>query len=832
MKKNTKRVLLLTIFFIFYYLFVTKGCKFLYGSVLDWNCQHYLIPDYFRKLFYETGKLLPNFALNLGGGQNIYNLSYYGFLSPVILISYLLPFVSMKNYIIISSILLIYFSVILFYKWISTKFDDKMSFISTVIFLLSTPLLFHTHRHIMFINYMPFLILGLIGVDKYFEQNKKSLLTLSVFLIIMSSYFFSVGALVGIVIYGIYIYIKRNDNITFKSFLIDGFKFLIPIFIGVLSSMVILLPTFMALLSGRGESSVVIDYARLFIPNINIKYILYNTYSPGLTSVIFFSIIYLIINMKRENKFLAILFLLITIFPIFMFVLNGGMYINSKVLIPLLPLYVLIIAISLKEVTTLKKVDYKSLIIFLVICLLITLKNKEVYFILDYIVTFIALLSYNFMKRDNILLSVLIVIFLVSFLASSRSDKLVRSGTDYNPSSVKVLTEYVEKIDDEFYRISNRNGGLGSANYVVNASNYKTGIYSSLSNQNYQDFYYDLIGNNIQNRSRGQLSEPRNLLFNIYMGNKYMMGSYASELGYTKIKEVDGNYLYVNHDVFPLGYSKTKLMSTKDFNKLTYPYNAEALLNYIIVDNVKSSPYQTNIKPTTLNYTNTYSENIKITKSDNYTVIESLENGILRLKLDSPIKNKLLFIKFDLLEANSCFVGDNAITINGILNKLTCKSWKYQNKNSTFEYTISEKNLDMLEVKFDKGTYKISNIELYEAVYDDFVSSYNELSKMKVNSSLTKGDKIVGDIVTNDKGYVNLTIPYDKGFSIYVNGVKTDYIKTNMSFIGFKVGSGSNHIEITYTAPYSNISKIMSLVGILLFSVELYYEKKCKTILK
>ena len=127
----------------------------------------------------------------------------------------------MKNYIIISSILLIYFSVILFYKWISTKFDDKISFISTIIFLLSTPLLFHTHRHIMFINYMPFLILGLIGVDKYFEKNKKSLLTLSVFLVIMSSYFFSVGALVGIVIYGIYIYIKRNDNITFKSFLIS-----------------------------------------------------------------------------------------------------------------------------------------------------------------------------------------------------------------------------------------------------------------------------------------------------------------------------------------------------------------------------------------------------------------------------------------------------------------------------------------------------------------------------------------------------------------------------------------------------------------------------------
>ena len=120
---------------------------------------------------------------------------------------------------------------------------------------------------------------------------------------------------------------------------------------------------------------------------------------------------------------------------------------------------------------------------------------------------------------------------------------------------------------------------------------------------------------------------------------------------------------------------------------------------------------------------------------------------------------------------------------------------------------------------------------MYEASYDDFVSSYSELSEIRIDSSLTKGDKIVGEVDT-DEGYVNLTIPYDKGFSIYVNGVKTDYIKTNMSFIGFKVAEGSNHIEITYTAPYSNISKIISLVGILLFGVELYYEKKCKTILK
>ena len=64
----------------------------LYGSILDWNTQHSVIPEYFRSLFYKTLNIFPDFALNLGSGQNIYNYSYYGFFNPVIIISYFLPF--------------------------------------------------------------------------------------------------------------------------------------------------------------------------------------------------------------------------------------------------------------------------------------------------------------------------------------------------------------------------------------------------------------------------------------------------------------------------------------------------------------------------------------------------------------------------------------------------------------------------------------------------------------------------------------------------------------------------------------------------------------------
>ena len=40
--------------------------------------------------------------------------------------------------------------------------------------VLASPVLFHTHRHIMFINYMPFLILALMGVDEYYLMDKEA----------------------------------------------------------------------------------------------------------------------------------------------------------------------------------------------------------------------------------------------------------------------------------------------------------------------------------------------------------------------------------------------------------------------------------------------------------------------------------------------------------------------------------------------------------------------------------------------------------------------------------------------------------------------------------
>ena len=139
----------------------------------------------------------------------------------------------------------------------------------------------------MFADYMPFLLMALIGVDKYFDKKKISLLVTSIFLMILTSYYFSVVGLVCILLYGIFRYIedKRNDKITVKDFFREGFKFIFIMLIPVLLSCFLLLPTVYSLLDGRTATNKSISLLGLFIPNFDISNTLYSSYSLGCSAI-------------------------------------------------------------------------------------------------------------------------------------------------------------------------------------------------------------------------------------------------------------------------------------------------------------------------------------------------------------------------------------------------------------------------------------------------------------------------------------------------------------------------------------------------------------------
>ena len=801
-----------------------------FGSKKDWLSQHIMFPDYLRKLFYDTGDFFPNFAFNLGGGQNIYNISYYGLFNPIILISYLLPFVSMITYIQFSMIVCLIVSIIFMYYFLRRRFDSKISFVSTLLFLTAGCFIFHLHRHIMFVDYMPFLLMALIGVDKYFDKKKISLLVISIFLMILTSYYFSVVGLVCVLLYGIFRYIedKKNEKITVKDFFKEGFKYLFIMFIPVLISCVLLLPTASALLSGRTATNEDISLLGLLIPNFDISNTLYSSYSLGLSAIFIIALIYGIITKKREVKVISIIFSILLVFPIFDYIFNGEMYLNGKAFIPMLPLAILIIGYFLKNVFNNKNKLKISIIISLIVAVinLLVFVYKEQYlcllFVVDMVLLVIIILISLKLKKKMILYIYLGILSLIIVIPTNFSDVFVTKEfydtLDYEETSLKV--KQVLDNDNSFYRMSDQSVKLDKSNYIYDVDYYTGSIYSSLSNSYYKDFYNNLINNEFIYRSYGMLTSNNNIFYNFYMGNKYLLNSSNNMLGYERVS--DG--IYRNKDVLPIGYSTSKIMSLDEYKSLNYFEKLDAYLNYAIVDGDYSNSYVKKVKDYVPDYNVLESKNLSIEEDNGKYFIKASKDNKLVVKLNNISDSDILLLRFKMLYDNKCSEDDSYITINGVSNKLSCRRWKYHNNNYMFEYSLSG---DTLEITFSEGKFRLTDFDMALYDYNDLVSINDEISPFVIDRDKTKGDVIEGNINVKDDGYFKLSIPYDEGFEIYVDGEKTNYEVVNKSFIGFDISKGSHNIRIVYTSPLFKEGLVISCVGLVLFvGTVVYYRNR------
>ncbi|MDD4706552.1 MAG: YfhO family protein, partial [Bacilli bacterium] len=528
----------LLILFITGFILYLRYKGFLFGSNMDWISQHVTIPEYFRLLFYESKEFIPQFSINLGLGQNIFNFTYYGLLSPYILISYLLPFIKMIDYIQKITILSVMASVILMYRWIYDKYDSKVALLSTIIFMLSGPLLFHGHRHIMFVNYLPFLIGSLILIDMYFIKKKRILFIISIFLLIMSSFYFSFPSIIVIGIYTIYKILQDKKKLNIKNFKPLG-KIIFYVIIGILLSGIITIPTIYALYIGRSDTSVSINLLNLFIPELNYKLTFYYSYSLGLTFIYMVALIYSFINKKRENIFLSIILLLCMLIPGISYTLNCFMYIDGKCFIPFLPLAIIVISYFLNHLFK-DEINLKKLFYYLIPVIVIMLYSAINYdltplLIVDIILIMLFLMIINKTKKSNLIFIPIILISLASFTRLNLADNYVtiEDSKLVNDNSYQKLFNYINK--DEMYRTSIDSLLLNQVNKVYTTNQYSSSIYSSSSNQNYLKFVRDNFLNEIINKDYATITQSSNVLFNIYNGSKYLITDKEPLIGYKEI---------------------------------------------------------------------------------------------------------------------------------------------------------------------------------------------------------------------------------------------------------------------------------------------------------
>ncbi len=814
-KKFPQKSDFISILFLFILLIAAVGMLIfpnkMYGSEMDWQFQHTVFPDYLRQLYYDTGDIFPDFAMNLGGGQNIYNIVYYGLFNPLILPSYLFPTLEMTTYISIISIVAVLSATIIMYAFFRKKdVTPFTSFCLSVIFMFSGGMFFHSHRHIMFMLYMPFLILALWGVDKKLEEGKNALLSIAIFLIIMTSYYYSISAIIATIIYGVYRYIALNKSVRIKSFIIDGINFISPVFVGVLMSTFLILPTFYVILTNRTSVNTDENLLNLLLPAVNLHFILYRYYGIGLGLIGLISIIYLL-TQRREKRFLGIMLALPVVFPIITYVLNGFMYVEGKILIPFLPLMI----ISIKE----------------------------------FLVWSSQVLNRKVLMRPLMCL-LMISSVSIGLIGSSMDDYVEERALD--SSEYENIVREIISGDDGFYRISTSNMGMSEINTVADKNHNISTLYSSTTNLNYHEAYFDIFNNNHRNRSSNIISETENPIFNIVNGSKYIVSKKGAgefnTYGHEEVEEIaheeknenetdnnndnsnfndignenDGLVVYENRLAFPIIYGSSNIFSTNYFGSLTYPYNNELLLEGVVVENanlgVESIKTEFNFEEVHL------PEEFLIefkTFGDSYE-INGNETETYEYKLPYYMQGKILIINFENNSNETSPGKDMTIGINDQNNRLTMEDWKYHNGNYNFNYVFASSDLDMLTFQFSKGLHSIENVQIFvgELGYLDSVS--DGIIEAQIND--VHGDIISGEISMGEDGYLVTSIPYSEGFELTVNGERIEIEKVNGRYVGAELSAGDHEFTLEFKAPLKNAGIVVSSVGIILFGFLLYLE--------
>lgn len=818
---------LLILFCLIQVLVITKF-QFIFGSNVDWMKQHIVFPDYFRKLFYQTGNLFPNFAPHLGAGQNIFYFAYYGLYNPIIMISYLLPCIPMDVYIMISSIACVNISIILFYYFLrKNHFSNNTCFFTSLLFLFSSSYLFHSHRHIMFVNYMPFLILALIGVWNYFEKKESALLIINICLLILTSYYYSISGIIVICLYALLYYLKKNPSTPLKQLVKEGISFLIRILIGILLASFLLLPLIYVILNGRSSAINTLDLS-LLKSNIPLEFLMYGTYGVGLTSILWISLIYNFIYLPKSNRIISLFTFFIISIPLFNYMLNGNLYLNGKVWIPFLPLFLLMIASMIKDIKT-HRIHFKWL--FLVALgsafLLFKFTDRKIFFITEGIFTIYLLYLYQKKVKYRYLIPIILLSIFVSTVNNLQDDLVtIKEFQKQHSYQNYDILEYINHNESSIYRYQDDLSGANGINYSKGNLDYHTTLYSSTSNLNYWESFYKTFNNNDIYRNHFMLAQTNNLFFQRFMGIRYLLTKQNPPFGYQKIKNYDDGNLYENKNVYPIAFSSSHLLNYDEYQKLSFPNKLEAYQNNIIVDDVTQNPnLNFKMNSITLNTTVRVVQNLIYKKTDTGYQITSKRNGKIILDLDTPIKDHSLIIRFHMNDIPSCKNGDTSITINGIMNKLTCRSWKYYNHNEVFDYTLSSNHeIDELVIELAKGNYDISDIEIYQ-IPNFYFEESTDINPLLIDYHHTMGDILQGTI-TSEKGYLIFTIPYDKGFTLWIDNQKVEIEKVNEAFIGSPITKGSHEIRLEFTSPYSNLGKLVSILSIGVFSSIVLLEKK------
>ena len=179
-------------------------------------------------------------------------------------------------------------------------------------------------------------------------------------------------------------------------------------------------------------------------------------------------------------------------------------------------------------------------------------------------------------------------------------------------------------------------------------------------------------------------------------------------------------------------------------------------------------------------------ENYGIKIPENKQVYLCLDTRVAKIELETPEYNKT-YNDFT----------DHLYVINGLAD------------NNYADFTVTLKSS---QTTVPAEVYTCANAE-----YEEVIS---ELHKSQLTDvQLPAANHLTGHLDAVEAGTLLLTIPYDKGWTIRVDGEVTEPLVIGKALMGVPVTAGEHQVDLKYIAPGLGTGTILSLIALLLFLV-------------
>lgn len=693
--------------------------------------------------------------------------------------------------------------------------------------------------NIMWLDGLVFLPLIILGIENIVNYKKPLLYIISLTVMLFANYFIAYMICIFSVIYFIgYLFIK-TDKFEYKIICNKILLFFISSLIAGGLMAFALLPIYFGLktISATGDIFATTQYY-LF----NLKEFLFNHFSGNVSTVlksdianapniavgvislplILLFIINNAISLKRKIVYLLMLFIFLISF------LSGPLdFIWHAFHVPndlpfrysFLYSFVLIIicAYSLKH---LKNISYKwvfssyiisLILISLIYFLKIETLNKDM-IILNLAVLTIFFLIYTIYKQYNgsklfINFFLTITISLEIIISVNNNWKIDQKIDEFYADyyQTKQALNYLKEKDNNFYRFEKvLNMTLNDPAWY---NYYGQSIFSSMAYENmaFLQHKLGLPGNEINSYYYKQTTPIYDLMFNI----KYILGIVYNPKYYGLTYQLNNTFIY--NSLYNCGFMFGVSQDIKNWE--FHGDNPFYIQNNFIA---RSTELKQDVFKA-----------VKIINKE--TVYENNNINVIRYTINNNNNDIYYYlddsnVDFILIDSTLYYKNDNYTYIDEI-DELNIFNFQTYNES----YIINQiNNSDSSSFYVSYNNYLNDSILVYTIDDQALNNAYQLLCEKEVNIIEFKENYINASIDLNKKSIIYTSIPFDKGWKVFVNNKQIETFELGNALLAFEIDAGSNKIELKYSTPGFKTGIIISITSLSLILIFYTLNKRKK----